>query len=70
MQIDGTILLPELRAVVVAGYTRAELEAYLTALYSPYYQENDFVVDIQTRASASSSSARSMSEGEENFPAT
>jgi protein involved in polysaccharide export with SLBB domain len=49
VQIDGTILLPELGAVVVAGYTRAELEAYLTALYSPYYQEKDFVVDIQTK---------------------
>ena len=68
VDIDGTILLPELGAVVVAGYTRAELEAYLTALYSPYFQENDFVVDIQTRGKRFFIYGEVRYQGEENFP--
>lgn len=68
VQIDGTILLPELGAVVVAGYTRAELEAYLTALYSPYYQENDFTVDIQTKGKRYFIFGEVRNEGETNFP--
>ena len=49
VEIDGTILLPELGAVHVAGMTRTELEAYFTQQYSPYYDETDIKVKIQTR---------------------
>ena len=46
IDIDGTVLLPELGAVAVAGYTRSELEALLMEKYSPYYPELDIKVDI------------------------
>lgn len=46
IDIDGTILLPELGAVAVAGYTRSELEALLMEKYSPYYPQLDIKVDI------------------------
>jgi protein involved in polysaccharide export with SLBB domain len=46
--IDGTILLPEIGAVVVAGKTRSELEAFLTQKYSPYFTETDIQVRIGT----------------------
>jgi len=45
IDIDGTILLPELGAVAVAGYTRSELEALLMEKYSPYYPQLDIKVD-------------------------
>ncbi|MBK7643981.1 MAG: polysaccharide biosynthesis/export family protein [Planctomycetes bacterium] len=46
IDIDGTILLPELGSVAVAGYTRTELEALLMEKYSPYYPQLDIKVDI------------------------
>jgi polysaccharide export outer membrane protein len=48
VDIDGTILLPEVGAVHVAGLTRTELEALLNQKYAPFYQINDFQVLIQT----------------------
>jgi len=50
VDVDGTVLLPEVGAVHVAGLTRTELEALLTQKYAPYYQQNDFQVNIQTGA--------------------
>jgi protein involved in polysaccharide export with SLBB domain len=46
IDIDGTILLPELGAVAVAGYSRTELEALLMEKYSPYFPQLDIKVDI------------------------
>jgi len=52
IDIDGTILLPELGAVAVAGYTRSELEALLMEKYSPYYPQLDIKVDITNAGGA------------------
>ncbi|MBL8859388.1 MAG: polysaccharide biosynthesis/export family protein [Planctomycetes bacterium] len=49
VDIDGTILLPELGAVLVAGLTRTEIEALLMEKYSPYYDLLDIRVKITTR---------------------
>lgn len=49
VEIDGTILLPEVGAVHVAGYTRSEVESFLTEKYSQYYEETDISVQIQTK---------------------
>jgi len=46
VDIDGTILLPEVGALWVAGYTRSELESYLTQKLSPFFVETDVKVDI------------------------
>ncbi len=48
VDIDGTILLPEVGSVWVAGYTRTELESYLTQKLSPYFVETDVKVTIRT----------------------
>jgi protein involved in polysaccharide export with SLBB domain len=48
VDIDGTILLPELGAVLVAGLTRTEIEALLMEKYSPYYDLLDIRVKITT----------------------
>jgi len=44
--IDGTVLLPEIGAVNVAGMTRTEIEAFLMDKYSPYYDLLDIKVRI------------------------
>ncbi len=46
VDIDGTIVLPEIGAVHVAGLTRSDLEAFLLQKYSPYYEELDIDVKI------------------------
>jgi len=48
VDIDGTILLPEVGSVWVAGYTRTELESYLTQKLAPYFVETDVKVSIRT----------------------
>ncbi len=48
VEIDGTIVLPELGAVAVAGLTRTDLESLLTEKYSPYYEQLDIKVRIRT----------------------
>lgn len=49
VDIDGTILLPEVGRIHVAGYTRSDLEAVLAERYSPYYETpTEIVVDITT----------------------
>ncbi|MHC4892531.1 MAG: polysaccharide biosynthesis/export family protein [Planctomycetota bacterium] len=45
IDIDGTVVLPQVGSVHVAGMTRSELEAYLTLQLSRYYTE----VDIRIR---------------------
>lgn len=47
--IDGTVLLPEIGAVNVAGMTRTEIEAFLMDKYSPYYDLLDIHVRILSR---------------------
>jgi protein involved in polysaccharide export with SLBB domain len=44
--IDGTVLLPVIGAVSVAGMTRTEIEAFLMDKYSPYYDLLDIKVRI------------------------
>jgi protein involved in polysaccharide export with SLBB domain len=48
VDIDGTVVLPEIGAVHVAGMTRSELEAFLTQKYSPYYEQLRIEVRITT----------------------
>lgn len=48
VDIDGTVLLPELGAVPVAGLTRSEIEALLMERYSAYYDLLDIRVQIKT----------------------
>lgn len=48
VDIDGTIVLPEIGAVHVAGMTRSELEAFLTQKYTPYY--DDLSINVKLRA--------------------
>ncbi|MAB80685.1 MAG: hypothetical protein CMJ89_15145 [Planctomycetes bacterium] len=48
VDVDGTILVDQVGAVWVAGYTRSELESYLTQKLSPYYRETDIKVTITT----------------------
>ena len=47
VDIDGTVLLPEIGTVQVAGRTRSEIEALLMEKYSPYYELIDIKVKIQ-----------------------
>jgi polysaccharide export outer membrane protein len=47
VDIDGTVLLPEIGTVQVAGRTRTEIEALLMEKYSPYYELIDVKVKIQ-----------------------
>ena len=48
VDIDGSILVPEAGAVYVAGFTRTELESYLTQKLSVYYEDTDVKVNIKT----------------------
>lgn len=50
VDIDGTIFLPEVGAVHVAGRTRSEIEALLTKKLAPYYTQTDIQVQIDTLA--------------------
>jgi len=49
VDIDGTVLLPELGAVQVAGMTRTEIETHLMEKYSPYYEQLDIKVRINAK---------------------
>ncbi|MEM9381849.1 MAG: polysaccharide biosynthesis/export family protein [Planctomycetota bacterium] len=49
VDIDGTVLLPEIGRIHIAGYTRSDLEAVLTERYAAYYSDpTEIVVDITT----------------------
>lgn len=67
VEIDGTVLLPEVGAVHVAGYTRSNLEAYLTQVYSPYYDATDIKVKIATRGKEYFIFGEISKEGAQNF---
>jgi protein involved in polysaccharide export with SLBB domain len=47
--IDGTILLPEVGSVAVAGLTKSEIAARLTERYSVYFEETQIVIDLKTK---------------------
>jgi protein involved in polysaccharide export with SLBB domain len=47
--IDGTVVLPAVGAVPVAGMSRTELEALLTQRFAPFYERTDIrIVQLQT----------------------
>ncbi len=47
---DGTILMPEIGRLHIAGYTRSDLESVLAQRYAAYYMDPpSIVVDITTR---------------------
>jgi protein involved in polysaccharide export with SLBB domain len=46
IDLDGTVLLPELGALPVAGYSSSELEKLLTEKWSPYFEKLDVHVVI------------------------
>jgi protein involved in polysaccharide export with SLBB domain len=68
VDIDGTVLLPELGAVPVAGLTRSEIEALLMEKYSAYYDLLDIRVKIQTAGKKFFVFGEVQSEGERQFP--
>jgi len=67
VDIDGTVLLPELGAVHVAGLTRTEIEALLREKYSPVYTELDPMVSITTNGKKYFIFGEVAAEGEQNF---
>jgi len=67
VDIDGTIMAPEIGAVVVAGNTRSELEALLTEKYSQYYDETDIKVSIRTKGKKYFVFGEVSREGEQRF---
>ncbi len=48
VDIDGTIQLPEVGPVFVAGMTRAEVETYLTQKLTPYFTQSDVKVNLRS----------------------
>jgi protein involved in polysaccharide export with SLBB domain len=48
VDIDGSIQVPEAGSVFVAGLTRSQIESLLTRKLSPYWEEVDIKVSIQT----------------------
>lgn len=68
VDIDGTIVLPEVGTVYVAGQTRTELEAFLMQKYSPYYTQLDIKVRLQTRGKVYFVFGEVLSEGAKQFP--
>lgn len=67
VDIDGTVVLPELGAVHVAGQTRSELEAYLLEKYSPYYTKLDIKVKIRTQGKVYYIFGEVANEGAQSF---
>lgn len=68
VDIDGTVVLPELGAVAVAGFTRTELEAFLTEKFSPYYEQLDIAVQIQAQGKKYFIFGEVQQEGDKPFP--
>lgn len=68
VDIDGTILVPLAGAVHVAGYTRSELEAFLTEKYSSFYGETDIQVRIRTRGKNYFIFGEVNNDGSQEFP--
>ena len=68
VDIDGTVLLPELGAVLVAGLTRTEIQALLMEKYSPYYDLLDIKVRINTKGKKYFIFGEVGTQGEVDFP--
>jgi protein involved in polysaccharide export with SLBB domain len=68
VDIDGTVVLPELGAVRVAGLTRTGVEALLMEKYSPYYDRLDIKVKITTRNKKYYVFGETSTQGEVDFP--
>lgn len=66
VDIDGTILLPEVGTVHVAGFTRSDIEAILKERYSVYYDETSIVVQIRTQGKKYFIFGEVGNEGEKN----
>lgn len=49
VDIDGTVIVPEVGAVYIAGLTRTEVEALLTQKLAPYYTRTEILVKIKTQ---------------------
>jgi protein involved in polysaccharide export with SLBB domain len=67
VDIDGTVLLPELGAVLVAGLTRTEIEALLMEKYSPYFELLDIKVRIRTQGKKYFIFGEVFTQGEQAF---
>lgn len=67
VDIDGTVLLPELGSVHVAGMTRSELRAVLTERYANYYAETDLQVSIRAKEKVFFVFGEVSDEGEQAF---
>jgi len=68
VDIDGTLILPELGAVAVAGFTRTELEAFLTEKFSPYFEQLDISVKINAQGKQYFIFGEVGREGAQQFP--
>jgi protein involved in polysaccharide export with SLBB domain len=68
VDIDGTIVLPEVGAVYVAGLTRTELEAFLMQKYSPYYEQLDIKVRLVAQGKVYFIYGEVQSQGQKQFP--
>ncbi len=68
VDVDGTIVLPEIGAVHVAGQTRSELEAFLVQKYSPYYEQLDIDVRLGTGGKFFFVFGEVAAEGKKSFP--
>lgn len=68
VDVDGTIVLPEIGAVHVAGQTRSELEAFLVQKYSPYYEQLDIDVKLGTAGKFYFVFGEIRSPGRKTFP--
>jgi len=68
VDIDGTVLLPEIGSVLVAGLTRTEVESLLMEKYSPYYDLLDIKVKISTQGKSYFIYGEVASQGAQPFP--
>lgn len=68
VDIDGTILVPEVGTVHVAGFTRSDIEAILKERYSVFYDETDIVVQIRTKGKKYFVFGEVSREGEQKHP--
>lgn len=68
VDVDGTVVLPEIGAVHVAGQTRTELEAFLTQKYTPYYEQLKIDVRLATAGKFYFIFGEVQAEGQKPFP--
>lgn len=68
VDIDGTVILPEIGAVHVAGQTRSELEAFLTQKYTPYYEQLKISVRLTTAGKFYFIFGEVQQQGQKAFP--